>query len=92
MKQFLLDLVKEAINQITHSPKRLEIGKKCREQMQKEGLSEEDVRDAFYHGEPGYKENMLIRKYPKYEILLFYKTSSFTGNYMVTFATKRPRQ
>lgn len=68
---------KEVLNQLTakRDPKQTEdiyFTPNFYTRAKEYGLSEDDAEDVFHHGEPGTKPNQLIRKYPGYEIGIYF--------------------
>jgi hypothetical protein len=54
-------------------------------------LSEVDVKDVFYHGGMIVREHMMVKKYPGYEIGLYYFQDKQTGRFIISSAWKRNR-
>lgn len=79
------------IDQFTPAPKRLVFTKKCREKMERWGLSEEDVKDVFFHGQE-VKKGMMQRKYYGYEVGMIFFRDKKTGDYVASSAWKRLKQ
>jgi hypothetical protein len=67
---------------------KLVITNKARKKMADWLLTDNDVKDVFYHGEE-VKEQLIVRQYNGYEIGLHYFKDRKTGDAIVTAVWKR---
>lgn len=66
---------------------------KVLQKMGHDGISTNDVRDVFWHGEPvAGRPGMITRTYGEYTIGMTYTPDTKTGDYVVVSAWKRPRK
>jgi len=72
-------------------PKDLGFTNNALSKMRQWHLSEADVKDVFYHGGTVVKQNMMVKKYPGYEIGLYYFQDKQTGRFIISSAWKRGR-
>jgi hypothetical protein len=72
-------------------PKQLHFTRNALKKMEEWHLSENDVKDVFYHGGVIVKHNMMVKKYNGYEIGLYYLQDKQTGQFIITTAWKRDR-
>src|SRR5438105_12046201 len=55
------------------------------------GLSEQDARDVYFHGEV-ISRNMMVRKYQGYELGIWFFNDHVTGQAIITSIWKRGRR
>ena len=72
-------------------PRDLHFTKNALSKMNQWGLSEADIKDVFFHGGVIVREHMMVKKYPWYEIGLYYFQDKHTGQFIISSAWKRGR-
>ena len=66
--------------------------KKTLNKMQSIGISEHYIYDIFHSGTAIKGKNGLYKKYPGYEVGLFYKLDNQTGEYHIIAVWKKDRR
>lgn len=94
VKTVIKEVIDNVVTSIFPGPKRLYISSKCQRKMTELGLSEEDVRDVFYHGESFTTKNgsrASRKRYYENEIGMTYIQGNNTGDYIATFVWRQSR-
>lgn len=72
-------------------PRELHFTRNAIVRMHEYYLSENDVKDVFYHGGVIVKQHMMVKKYNGYEIGCYYFQDRQTGQFIISSAWKRDR-